>query len=140
MTEEMQLIVYAAAYDTRWAALADFDALDQREVADVIGHYDAAMIELKDGKPHIVKRMDRPWIRVIPEAFGRGTLPRKELHDAAETLMRSDAGLVVVAEQGTERAFDVAFPRASAFVKRSVQAPTVAQISRQLEEALGGSG
>jgi hypothetical protein len=27
--------------------------------------------------------MDRPRIRVIPEAFGSGTLPRKELKDAA---------------------------------------------------------
>ena len=37
------------------------------------------MIDKENGKPHIVKRMDRPGVRVIPEWFGSGTLSRKEL-------------------------------------------------------------
>jgi hypothetical protein len=43
----------------------------------MIGQYDAAVIDKEDGKPHVLKRMDRPHIRVIPEWFGGGTLPRK---------------------------------------------------------------
>jgi hypothetical protein len=33
--------------------------------------------------PRIVKRMDRPRVRVIREVLGGGTLPRKELKEAA---------------------------------------------------------
>jgi hypothetical protein len=50
----------------------------------MIGQYDAAVIDKEDGKPHVVKRMDRPHIRVIPEWFGGGSLPRKELHKGAD--------------------------------------------------------
>jgi hypothetical protein len=31
----------------------------------------------QNGKPRVVKRMDRPHIRVMPEWFGSGTVPRK---------------------------------------------------------------
>jgi hypothetical protein len=88
MAEKKPLLVYAAAYETVEAALADLDAIEQAHKDEVIGQYDAAVIGKKDGKPHVVKRMDRPHIRVIPEWFadGGGTLPRKELHEAAEQL------------------------------------------------------
>jgi hypothetical protein len=66
----------------------------------VIGQYDAAVIDKKDGKPHVVKRMDRPHIRVIPGWFGGGTLPRKELHEAAEQLTVNQAGLKTVDTAG----------------------------------------
>ena len=58
----------------------------------MIGQYDAAVIDKEDGKPHVVKRMDRLHIRVIPERFGGGTPPRKELHEAAEQLTANQAG------------------------------------------------
>ena len=48
--------------------------------------YDAAVADRKDGEPHIVKRVDRPAVRVIPEWLGEGTLARRELHDAARAL------------------------------------------------------
>jgi hypothetical protein len=41
------------------------------------------VIDKEDGKLHVVKRMDRPHIRVIREWFGGGALLRKELHEAA---------------------------------------------------------
>ena len=50
------------------------------------GKFDAAVIDQEDGKPHIAKRLDRPRIREIAEAFGGGALPRKELQDAAGEL------------------------------------------------------
>ena len=74
----------------------------------LIGKFDAAIIDKEEGKPHIVKRVDRPYYRVIPEWFGSGTLPRKELHEAAEALDAGQAALVAVGEptiaDGVERA------------------------------------
>ena len=81
---EKKTLVYAAAYKTVEAALADLDAIEQLHKDELIGQYDAAVIDQEHGKPHVVKRMDRSHIRVIPEWFGGGTLPRKELHEAAE--------------------------------------------------------
>jgi hypothetical protein len=76
------MVVYAAAYGTAEPALADLDAVEQLHKDEMIGQYDAAVIDKEDGKPHVVKRMDRPHIRVIPEWFGGGTVPRKEFHEA----------------------------------------------------------
>ena len=75
MTEKEQLVVYAAAYETVEAALADMDAIEQLHKDEIIGQYDAAVIDQENGKPHVVKRMDRPHIRVIPELFGVGPCP-----------------------------------------------------------------
>ena len=60
MAEKKQLLVYAAAYETVEAALADLDAIEQLHKDEMIGQYDAAVIDKEDGKPHVVKRMDRP--------------------------------------------------------------------------------
>jgi hypothetical protein len=53
--------------------------------------------------------LDRPRIRVIPEWFGGGALPRKELHETAEELTADRAGLLVVSgEPAIEKALDKA--------------------------------
>jgi hypothetical protein len=135
MAENKQLVVYAAAYDSVDAALADLDAIEQMHKDELIGQYDAAVIDQEDGKPHVVKRMDRPHIRVIPEWFGGGTLPRKELHEAAEQLTASQAGLIAVGEPTIEQALDKALTRAAKVVKRTVQASTD-EITSELQEAL----
>jgi hypothetical protein len=93
MAEKKPLLVYAAAYETVEAALADLDAIEQAHKDEVIGQYDAAVIGKEDGKPHVVKRMDSPYIHVIPGWFGGGTLRRKELHEAAAQLTANQAGL-----------------------------------------------
>ena len=103
MTEKKQLVVYAAAYETVEDALADLDAIEQLHKDEMIGQYDAAVIDKEDGKPHVVKRMDRPHIRVIPEWFGGGALPRKELHEAAEALTADEAGLIAVGDPTIEK-------------------------------------
>jgi hypothetical protein len=72
MAEKEQMVVYAAAYESVDAALADLDAVEQLHKDEMIGRYDAAVIDKQDGKPHVAKRMDRPHIRVIPEWFGGG--------------------------------------------------------------------
>ena len=137
MAEKKQLVVYAAAYESAEAALADLDAIEQLHKDEIIGQYDAAVIDQQDGKPHVAKRMDRPHVRVIPEWFGGGTLPRKELHDAAEQLTANQAGLIAVGEPTIEQGLDKAFTKAAKVVKRTVEA-TTDQITSELQEALKG--
>jgi hypothetical protein len=135
MAEKKQMIVYAAAYETVDAALADLDAIEQLHKDEVIGQYDAAVIDKENGNPHVVKRMDRPHIRVIPEWFGGGTLPRKELHEAAEQLTANRAGLIAVGEPTIEKALDGALTKSAKVVKRTVEA-TTDELTSELQEAL----
>lgn len=137
MGEKKALVVYAAAYESVETALADLDAIEQLHKHKVIGQYDAAVIDKEDGKPHLVKRMDRPHMRVIPEWFGGGTLPRQELHDAAEELTANQAGLIAVGEPTIEQALDKALVDAVNVVKRTVDA-TTDELASELQEALKG--
>jgi len=137
MAEKKALIVYAAAYETVEAALADLDAIEQLHKDELIGQYDAAVIDQENGKPHVVKRMDRPHIRVIPEWFGGGTLPRKDLHEVAQELTADQAGLIAVGEPTIEKALDQALTGAAKVVKRTVDA-TADELTSELKEALKG--
>jgi hypothetical protein len=137
MAEAKQLVVYAAAYETVEAALADLDAIEQLHKDEIIGQYDAAVIDKENGKPHVAKRIDRPHIRVVPEWFGGGTLPRKELHEAAGNLTANQAGLIAVGEPTIEQGLDKALAKATNVVKRTVEA-TTDQVSSELQEALKG--
>jgi hypothetical protein len=74
-------------------------------------------------------------LRVIPEWFGGGTLPRKELHEAAEQLTANQAGLIAVGEPTIEKGLDKALTKAAKVVKRTVEA-TTDQITSELQEAL----
>jgi len=135
MAENKQLVVYAAAYETVEAAVADLDAIEQLHKDELIGQYDAAVIDKQNSKPHVAKLMDRPTTRVIPEWFGGGTLPRKELHEAAEQLTANQAGLIVVGEPTIEKGLDKALTKAAKVVKRTVEA-TTDQITSELQEAI----
>ena len=99
MPDKKPMVVYAAIYGGVSAAQTDLDAIEALHKDKVIGSFDAAVIDQEDGKPHGVKRMERPGVRVIPEWFGGGTLPRKELHELAEQLTASQAGLIAVGEE-----------------------------------------
>ena len=131
------MVLYTAVYGDVDSALDDLNALEQLHEADIVGKYDAAVIDLENGKPHIVKRMDRPRIRVIPETFGSGTLPRKELKDAASELTSNEAGLIVAGEPTLEKGFDRAVTNAAKVVKRSFDANTD-EVASELQEALKG--
>jgi hypothetical protein len=135
MADDNQMLLYAAAYGTVDAALADMDAVEQLHKDKMIGKFDAAVIDQQDAKPHIVKRLDRSRMRAIPELFGGGTLPRKELKEAAEALTGNQAGLIVVAEPTVEKGLEQALTGAAKVVKRSVDA-TSDEISSELQEAL----
>src|SRR5262245_43452370 len=135
MAEKKALVVYAAAYETVQAALADLNAIEQLHKDQLIGQYDAAVIDQENGKPHVVTRMDRPHIRVIPQWFGGGTLPRKELHEAAAEITAHQAGLIAVGEPTIEKGLDKALTGAARVVKRAVDA-TTDEITSELQEAL----
>ena len=129
------LALYTAVYDDVNDALDDLESLEQMHEDGIVGKYDAAVIDKENGKPHIVKRMDRPRIRVIPEQFGSGTLPRKELKDAASELTSDEAGLIVVGEPTLEKAFEKAVTNADKVIKRSLDA-TTDEVASELQEAL----
>jgi uncharacterized membrane protein len=129
------LVLYTAVYDDVTAALDDLDSLEQLHEADLVGKYDAAVIDKENGNPHIAKRVDRPRIRAIPEMFGGGTLPRKELKEAAQELTSDQAGLILVGEPTLEKGFDKAVTRTARIVKRSVDA-TEDELVSELQEAL----
>jgi uncharacterized membrane protein len=139
MTDQKPAVVYAATYGSVSAAETDLDAIEQLHKDQMIGSFDAAVIDKKDGKPHVAKRMDRPRVRVIPEWFGGGTLPRKELLEAAQALTASAAGLIAVGEPTIEKALDKALTNANKVVKRTVDA-TTDEIISELQEALKSQG
>jgi hypothetical protein len=113
-------------------------ALDTIEhLHEVDGKYDAAVVDKENGKAHVVKRMDHPRVRVIPEWFGGGSLTRKELNDAAGELLAGEAGLIVVAEATIEPALDKALTGTAKVAKREMAA-TVDQITSKLQEAFKG--
>ena len=137
MADDKTMVLYAASYDSVSAAMTALDDIEQLHKDELIGKYDAAVIDKEDGKPHIVKRMDRPGVRVIPEWFGGGALPRKELHEAAEALTANEAGLVVVGEPTIEKALDNALTGAAKVVKHELDA-TTDEIAGELQAALKG--
>ncbi len=117
-------VLYTALYSYLYSALADLGAFEQLHKAQMIGKYDAAVVDKKDGEPHIVKRVDRPAVRIIPEWLGSGTLARRELHDAARALDAGEAALIVVGEPTLEKGFDRAVTRATKTAKRALNAAT----------------
>ncbi|MGD0943371.1 MAG: hypothetical protein ABR972_03710 [Acidimicrobiales bacterium] len=129
------LTVYVAVYDSTDAALADLKDIESLHKEDLVGTYDAAVVDRKHGKPHIVKRMDNPSIRIIPEAFGGGPLKRKELKEAANELDANEAGLIVIGEPTLEKAFDKAVTRAAKTIKSTVD-ETTDELAQDMKQAV----
>ena len=112
-------VAFVAVYDDVNTALADLDAFGELHDDDLIGKYDAAVIDQESGKPKIVKRVDRPRISVLPELVGGGALPRGELRDAAKELEPSEAALIVIGDPTLAKGFDKAVTRANKVAKES---------------------
>jgi hypothetical protein len=130
------MVLYTAIYDNKATALADLEAIEQLHEDEMVGKFDAAVIDEEDGKPHIVKRVDRPRVRIIPEALGRGALRRKELHEAAAELIEGDAGLIVLGEPTIEKGFEKAVDDSARLAKRYVDAGTD-ELATELKQAAG---
>jgi hypothetical protein len=134
MAKERELAVFTAVYDNVDDAKADLNDIEQLHKDDLLGTFDAAVVDQEKGKPHIAKRMDRPIVRVIPEELGFGTLRRKELKEAAGELQGNQAGLIVVGQPTLEKGFDKAVTRAAKVVKRTMDA-TTDEIAEEMKEA-----
>jgi hypothetical protein len=128
-------VLYTAVYDDVDAALADLAAFEQLHKAELVGKYDAAVVDSKDGEPHIVKRVDRPAVRVIPEWLGAGTLARRELHDAARRLDAGEAALIVIGEATLAKGFEQAVTRAAKSVTRELNV-TTDELAKDLTQAV----
>ena len=133
MAELEYVVVYAAAYPPVAAAQAVLDTIGHHVVG---ADYDAAVIDQENGKPHVVKRLDHPHSRIIPEWFGGGTLTRKELDEAAQELLADQAGLIVIGSAALEPELDKALT-GTKVVKREIMA-TIDQITSELQEAFKG--
>lgn len=90
-----KMIVYSAVYDNTDAALADLEALEKLHDRDMLGKYDAAVVDKESSKPHIVKRVDRPAYRVVPELFGGGDQRRLGMSSGQLGMIRPPATLHV---------------------------------------------
>ena len=136
MADKDELHVYSASFSSVTDAEKALDTIEQLYKNGALGTVDAAVIDKEKGKPHVVRRLDQPRIRVIPEWFGGGALPRKELHEAAEELTANQAGLLVVSgEPVAEKALDQALAGAAKVAKHKVDG-TIDQITSELQEAL----
>ncbi len=135
MADKKPQVMYAASYDAVPDALAALDSIEQLHKDEMIGSFDAAVIDMENGKPHIVKRLDRPRVHIIPEQMGGGTLPRKELREAAAELTANQAGLIAVGEPTIDKGITKALQNADKVVKRTVDA-TADEITSELQEAL----
>lgn len=128
-------VLYTAVYSDLEDAKFDLGAFEQLHKDHLIGRFDAAVIDKEDGKPHIVKRVDHPYYRVIPEWFGSGTLPRKELHEAAEALDAGQAALVVVGEPTIAEGVERAIVRAAQTFKHDMNIATD-ELAKEMTDAL----
>jgi len=115
-------IGYVAVYDDVNSALADLTAISTLHGDDVVGKYDAAVVDQEDGKPHIVKRVDNPRINLLPELVGKGALPSGELKNVATELSRGEAALIFVGEPTLDKAFDKAVTHANKISKQEFDA------------------
>jgi hypothetical protein len=103
-----RLILHVGAYDAAFHALQDLDALEQLHAAELVGGYEAAVVDMARGRPRVVRSVDHPRVHAVPERLGSGPLPRSALKEAAKQLTGHDAALVVLGEStiagGLERA------------------------------------
>lgn len=137
MASSTDLAMYVAVYESVDLAEADLDAIEQLHKDALVGKFDAAVVDNEGGTPHVVKRMDRPSVRIIPEQLGFGPLSRKELKEAATELSANEAGLIVVGEPTLEEAFDKAVTHAAKTVKQVVNA-TADQLAQEMKDAAAG--
>jgi hypothetical protein len=127
-------MLYAAVYKDLNSALMDMDELHVLHSRELIGKYDAAVIDKVDGKPHIAKRMDNPTVRMIPELVGTGMLPRKELKQAAADLQANEAELIVIGEPTVAQALGKALTRSVKTVEREFDT-SADELAGELAEA-----
>lgn len=133
MAKEKDLAMYVAVYDSNDSAEADLDAFEHLHKLDLIGTFDAAIIEKRNGKLHVAKRLDRPMVHVIPDQLNFGPLSRKELKKVAVELDAGEVSLIVVGEPTLEKAFGKAVTHTTKTVKQVFDA-TADELTKELRE------
>ena len=128
-------VLYIAIYTDLEDAEFDLEARQQLHKDQMVGKFDAAIIDKEEGKPHIVKRVDHPYYRVIPEWFGSGTLPRKELHEAAEALDAGQAALVAIGEPTIADGVESAIIRSAKTFKHDMNIATD-ELAKEMTDTL----
>jgi len=135
--ENLELIV--GIYDNVDSAKSDLEGIEELHKEDLIGTFDAAITQKHDGKLHVVKRMDRPMVRIIPEVFGFGKLSHKELRQSVDELTEGQYALVVIGQVTVEKAFDKAVTHAANVAKHFIDA-TADELTQAMQEAARSSG
>jgi hypothetical protein len=130
-------VVYVAAFENVVQALQILDAIERLTPDELTGWCDAAVVDKFNGKTRIVKRVDRPGVRVIPEELGSGTLPRQDLKEAAGHLVAVEAGLIAIGEPAVEEVLGSTIFGAVRIHKLFVDA-SPEELADELREALNG--
>ena len=146
------VFVYAAVYENRADADADYDALLDLHSADLVGTYDVALMYTDDeGKLHVTKH-EKPtqhgaWtgaavgalVGIIfpPSILGAalvgaaagggighalGGMSRKDVKELGEHLADGEAALVVIGESRLQEQLDKALTRAEKSEEREIDA------------------
>jgi hypothetical protein len=122
------LIIYGAVYEDIYAALADLESFEKSNDRRSEGLYDAAVIDLRDGLPYVVKRGTRPTLELIPELVARGRPPIGVL---AEPLGPSESAFVVVGRAELGKAFNRAVGRSVMTSERLLDPAEVGAITQR---------
>jgi hypothetical protein len=130
-----KMVLWVGKYDGVSPALEDLDTFEELHDEGMIGDYDAAVVDVEDGKPHIVKRVDHPKSEAIAEYFGHGALPRTELAQATAGLNEGEARLIVVGEPTIAKGFDNVTTKATKVAKQDFDKASD-ELSKTLNEAL----
>lgn len=138
MAKDRNLEVIVGVYDDVDSAKEDLEAIEGLHKEELIGTFDAAVIQKRNGKLHVVKRMDRPMVHIIPEELGFGKLSHKELKESADELPEGKYALVVIGEVTVEKAFDKAATHAANVAKHFIDA-TADELTQAMKEAAGSS-
>lgn len=130
------MALYVAIYENVDSAKTDLGAIEQLHKDELVGTFDAAVVDKENGRTHIVKRIALPMVKVIPDVFGddAALLPYDELHEAAAELSASEAALIVLGEPTLDKAFDKAVTHASKTLKHVVDA-TADELAKEMKDA-----
>lgn len=137
MSKEKDLAVFVATYETVDSAKEDLDAIELLHKEDLIGTFDAAVVEKHDGKLHVAKRMARPMVHVIPDELGFGALGHKDLKELADDLSDKDVALIWIGEVTLEKAFDRVVTHAVRTAKHVINS-TLDELEQAMKEAAQG--
>jgi hypothetical protein len=121
------LIIYGAVYDYVETALSALGAFEKLNESDRVGLYDAAVIDVRDGRPYIVKRMERTTLDLIPELVARGRPPIGVL---PEPLGPGETALVIIGSAEIAKAFTRVSRDALLTSERPLGADAVSSVPR----------